>query len=350
MIEYILIEIYNHNIGIVDKKTIHSDLDNFKLEIIDLCKKNGDAYNCHIVKILLQKIKELIGRYKVKIFEINEIRKLRDSVFRSKILRNKTPKQYPKTNKTLSNYMSKFSLPFPRTKHYYILKSSTPQTNEQKKFNTIQTIFEELRNIKRSLLKSSDEIEKIFKYPKKKFKNFSIDKCQREEYLNTLIDDDFIQYLINENKEEDFNILINEIEEDRDKNITEMTDYLNYIDSICINGNKDESYISIKEEIDEIVNKKVPIDLDDLVKFIESSEIKKPKKKKKKVNKKPLKESELYQNVNEKNDTNDNEILKFKFDINKNSIYSYKTQKIKTNFSQEWLNNLNQTIKNYNII
>ena len=115
--------------------------------------------------------------------------------------------------------------------------------------STIRTIFCELRNIKRSLNKSAKDIEIIFKEQKDKFTYYSIELCQREEYLNTLVNDKFIQMLISENREEEFENLIYEIEEDRDNKVYQMADFLNYLKNFSFvidENNISDEFISLK--------------------------------------------------------------------------------------------------------
>ena len=326
---------------------------------------------------MLSKIHELIGRYRTKIFEIGDIKNLRDSFYRSKIKKTKSPTHFlpPKI------YTSKFDLPSSNRQHISYL-NSFPQTKDHLNKSTIRTIFSELRNIKRSLIKSAKDIEEIFKYPKARFSSFSIDLCQREEYLTTLVNDKFIQLLISENREEEFDILIAEIEEDRKKNITQMSDFLNYLQNCSISDEDtnsmkeiDDDILSLNEDNLKFANQfpeerwtkmnlqpkqrpkqkavfKLPSDIDELVKFIVTDEKKSSKKKKKKGKKNNGTVTNNISTINpirEKSTTSskDIEIENFKESINKISTYSYNTQKYKTSFSQEWLNKLNKSLTNF---
>ena len=197
-----------------------------------------------VINQLLSKIKDLIGRYKTKIFEIGDIKNLRETFYRSKIRKNHSPNHFlPPTI-----YTSKFSLPSSHRQHITYL-NSYPQTKEHLVKSTIRTIFCELRNIKRSLNKSAKDIEIIFKEQKDKFTYYSIELCQREEYLNTLVNDKFIQMLISENREEEFENLIYEIEEDRDNTVYHITDFLNYLKNFSFvidENNISDEFISLK--------------------------------------------------------------------------------------------------------
>ena len=305
--------------------------------------------NALVINQLLLKIKELIGRYKTKIFEIGDIKNLRDSFYRSKIRKNQSPNHFlPPTI-----YTSKFSLPSSHRQHITYL-NSYPQTKDHLIKSTIRTIFSELRNIKRSLSKSAKDIEIIFKEQKEKFTYYSIELCQREEYLKTLVNDKFIQMLIAENREEEFENLIYEIEEDKDNKVYQMTDFLNYLKnfSFVSDENTQDEFISLNEEPLEFESSlhedqwvkpkdtyKPPNDIDELVKYIVTDE-KKGSKKKKKKNKKSNNSNNIGI-VSKEEDEYDEIVEQFKEEINKISSYSYNTQKIKISYSQDWLNKIN---------
>lgn len=162
-------------------------------------------------------MKELIVRYRDKIFQKKNISTLHDL---HKSLRS---------NKSLSldHHLSQ------RFKQQYHIKHNTKRnmtidnTSEIRKATKL--IVFELRNIKRTLIRSSRDIEEIFITPKKTFNRFSIEQCQREEFVNTLVKNHFIQFLIRSNKDAELISDINEIEEDKNKNLSQMSDFLYFL-------------------------------------------------------------------------------------------------------------------------
>jgi len=102
----------------------------------------------------------------------------------------------------------------------------------------------ELRNIKKSLIKSSKDIERVFKLPlqhlriNNKVIAFSIEDIHREEFTNTLIKDEFIYDLIiqiqtisQQLKIDEINHLIEQIEEDVSSNKKEMTRFSAFLNA-----------------------------------------------------------------------------------------------------------------------
>lgn len=306
-------------------------------------------------------MKELVGRYRDKIFQIQNIPTLRDL---NKSLRHKK-------SISLDNH-----LPQELKKQYCVklivkrnmtIDSTSEKKNIEELRKATRTIFFELRNIKRTLIRSSKDIEDIFISPKKTFNRFSIEQCQREEFVNTLVNDHFVQYLIRSTKDAEFTAAINEIEEDKDNNLSQMSDFLyflnqgNYWDIIWILEDKiyldplNLDYISANSSTkvkNKIKNKgELDLDIDELVKFIykNEEEKKKPKKKKKRNTKKGA-ENKINTSININDSNNgkntENNIIKddgietFKISLKKISRYSFEVQKIKTRFSKEWLDNI----------
>lgn len=215
-IEQILVEIYNHYIK-SNCENIHiGDLSRYKNEVRALAQTFDDQCNIFIMKTLLLKIKELIQRYKDKIYETIELSNIKDIM-------------YPRT-KSLDHFTSKrlitrYSMKAYNNKQCLRLHSFTKNTykNESCDKSAVQTVFTKLVNVKIVLIKASKDIEEIFKYAKSEFSNFSIEQCQREEYLNVIVKDDFIQFLIQHNRSNELMPLIEEIEEDKALNIQQMT-------------------------------------------------------------------------------------------------------------------------------
>ena len=131
----------------------------------------------------------------------------------------------------------------------------------------------------------------------------------------------------------------------------------------CANAEEEKNEIQKNEEIfnnvdnfkennkssDHKVDKKeVPSDIDELLKFIKSDDkIQQPSKKKKKKNKKNKKKNnkkndekeDTKEEKEEKDDiiiNEDEEFIKFKNDIELNSVNRYKIHKIKFKYNQKW--------------
>ena len=71
-------------------------------------------------------------------------------------------------------------------------------------------------------------IEKIFEVPLSKYQKFSIWECEREDYLKILIHDDFIWNHICKSRQSIIGEVIFEITEDNNKNLTEMSERIDY--------------------------------------------------------------------------------------------------------------------------
>jgi hypothetical protein len=162
-----------------------------------------------VLKSLSNKIKELIGKYKEKVFEIEEIKAIKlglqrqilnEQIFRcNNSLESNVATNY-NSNESYNSYIDEDNF----IKNNLVLN---PQDEINKKGVT-HILLRELINIKRTLKVSSKEIEGIFKYPLNILKNeegkkikFSIELMQREEFCKTLLEDDLIANIFSQIKE-----------------------------------------------------------------------------------------------------------------------------------------------------
>ena len=457
-IESILIEIYNKNFPSNDKiskrknhllkrdKYRYLKKNNIELNKNELKITFGqlnERYNYFVLQILSKKIKELIYKYKEKLFENEELSKINQEFKKKKEeiinttdkffqeICNQTDRKNLKENNrmfsptasTSSNISDSYMLnQFNLDKTYF--NSIFLQIIKNINSNLGNTIFRELDNIKTSLRNSSIEIKQIFQYPLKLLKNnFSIECIQLEAFNKILIKDDLIstiliqtkEYLIKKNlnsylelinslvndKKYDrkemtwFDKLLSQILKNKFKNINIIDNSLNenckecFIDnnniesdnenineniyikknilssSFCsidshvnINNNNNNSINNkVNNEIinNEEENKLVDLDIDDLVKLIDSDENNNHKKKKKKKNKKNknknicsnklnndhenliIENKNVVKNFSEEIDNKEFENIynEFKININKNSLNN--NEKIKPKLSAKWL-------------
>ena len=453
---------YYHNMRNYNKKYKQkSSLENSKNELKLTFKQLNEQYNFFVLQILSKKMKELINKYKEKIFEFSDI---------SKIYKNYQRKQNNESNNDLSheffsinsknnqnnNNNAQNSLLISQIKKNKIYHNLVEQVQKEINENKISdTLLRELLNIKETLQQSSFEISQIFKYPLSLLKTkFSMEQIQLEAFNKILVKDDLISTLLfqikvlfqnNHNKK--FLDLVSIIEDDKNYTKNEMVKFdqlleeklknKSLINSINnINNNNNPSFLynnsnSTKAQSDicddemsngsneEIIIKQnfnnyrkniltnsvsstqsqsnsngnnqnlegnnneeemkyidKNIDIDTLVKIIDSQEDncshkKKKKKKNKNKNKKTLnninlgvkifnnninnndnnisnnnninnylKNNNSFNNLNNsKNDVSDFEdVFKdFKEDITKNSLYIYETNKMKCNISSNFL-------------
>jgi hypothetical protein len=184
----------------------------------------------------------------------------------------------------------------------------------------------------------------------------------REEFTNTLIEDEFISALIAQIKTiakqlkiEEINLLISQIEEDlhsKRKEMSRFTEFLieqlkSFIQSDfeeeeeeksperIINGNTN---CTSNENSSSSKHVKEDIGIDELVEYIEKREEKKTKKNKKK-HKKNKKEKIIIGS-----ESIDNEVENFKKIIYEESLNSRLIRKIRPQISEEWILNLSKFI------
>ena len=406
-IERILIEIYNKNISIISSNfNIHDILKYKKNEIINIekqfnsyLKKLNFKCNLLVLKILSDKIRELICKYKEKILEIPEVKRIYDRWLKKK---EKVKFEKLKMKNCTDIYSnSLFNLNDFNDLQYenLIVKNSMIlKTNEELTEKGItQVILRELINIQKTLKISSKEIEKIFKYPLSLLKDdltgkriyFSIEKIQLEEFDRIILKNEFIilvmhqiKLIFGQLKITDLTRLIDEIEKEKNNHQNEKTKFdeflllkLNENLENKINKNSKNNILSKDNEINNFINTKDNFltltsstsvesvkekkennnfnivnnnicyvneftDLDELVKFIsDESDIRKVKKKKNKKKKNKKIEIEETQIENDDN-FYDQELIDAKKDLENYSVNYYSFNKIKPYLSKEFIEKL----------
>ena len=219
IIEKILINIFNKYISPDVNDLEYEDLENSKKKIKILCLKH-EKYQ--IVYYLLMKIRSLIKKYKEKIYELPNIIELQEKLFQKYYSRSYSH------NKRISEDYVNFSIDRSGIGH-----SSYPKRRKIfDYYSTVKNLFSELKNIKNCLEKTAPIIEKIFEIPLSEFEKFSLYECEKEDYLKILIHDSFIWNEIAKSRDSKLKIIIEEITEDENMNLTEMTKKLDYFKSL----------------------------------------------------------------------------------------------------------------------
>ena len=373
-IERILIEIYNKNISLVSSGNCNEvktsgEIEDIEKQIKKYLKRENLKTNLLVLKSLGNKIKELIGKYKEKVFEIEELKNLHTllqrQILNEQIYRNNNSlESNVATNSNSNGSCNNSFLEEELLKNNLILNLHEEITEK----GVTHILLRELINIKRTLKLSSKEIEGIFKYPLNILKDengkkikFSVELMQREEFCKTLLNDELISALLTQIKEifckakgTEISKWFLELEENYEHK-NEMTRFVEYINdklNIKLNNentnndcnylkelkeNNNETKISEQNEEEEI-NKKIKKkrnknkankeeekidefkfkDIDEILNYInDETDSKKGKKKtkkpKKNKNKKTIKEEEKEEQIKEdKNNNNENEeILNF---------------------------------------
>ena len=247
-IERILIEIYNKNISIISSGN-NSSLNKYKNENEEIekqmkkyLKKKNIKTNLLALKCLSNKIKELVGKYKEKVFEIEEIKTIYET---SQMINNQL---FHCNNSVGSNVATNSNTSYENDSNIndeenYIKNSSLLNFQDEiVRKGIFNVLLRELVNIKKTLKISSKEIENIFKYPLSLLRNkngkkirFSFELMQAEEFCKTLLNDEFISALLIHMKRnpsqisiQKINRLLEEVFEDCDHN-NEMTRFENFI-------------------------------------------------------------------------------------------------------------------------
>ena len=208
-IERILIEIYNTNITIISSGN-YSELNNNKnkkeikdveKQITNYLKEKNFKTNLLVLKCLSNKIKELVGKYKEKILEIEEIKNIYETN-KLKILLLRNSPLFHSNNSLGSNAATNSNSPYDSGNYKENLIKNKKFLNVQDEIRgkgISRILLRELSNIKKTLKKSSKEIETIFKYPLNLLKNengkkikFSVKLMQLEEFCKTLLNEVFI--------------------------------------------------------------------------------------------------------------------------------------------------------------
>ena len=214
-VEKILINIFNKFITPGNVEMDEKDVQQQKSKIKFLCFQIEKS---KIVYILLTKIRSLIKKYREKLFELPNIIELREKIFK------KYYKRSHSFGKIISKHYLKFALDRPSINHSF----SRAKKLIFNYYLTVKNLFFELKNIKNCLRRTAPIIEKIFEEALSKFPKFSIWECEKEDYLKILIHDNFIWEQISQSKESYLNEIIEEITENDDMNLTEMTEKIEY--------------------------------------------------------------------------------------------------------------------------
>ena len=212
-IERILIEIYNKNISIISSGEYNEinnnksnyEIEDFEKQIKKYLKKQNFKTNLLVLKCLSNKIKELVGKYREKVFEIDEIKKIYDA---NKLRRENTINPRVHSNNSVgsnlatnsnSSYDSNNNEDDLFYRNTLLLKIQDEITGK----GITNILLRELINIKKTLKISSKEIESIFKYPLSILKNdkgkkikFSVELMQLEEFCKILLNDELISTLL----------------------------------------------------------------------------------------------------------------------------------------------------------
>ena len=271
-IERILIEIYNKNISLISSGNCNEinktsgEIEDIEKQIKKYLKRENLKTNLLVLRSLGNKIKELVGKYKEKVFELEELKnlhaKLQRQILNEQIYRNNNSLE----SNVATNSNSNGSLNNSYLEDENYLKNNfilNPQDELNGKGIT-HILLRELINIKRTLKISSKEIEGIFKYPLNILKDengkkikFSIELMQREEFCKTLLNDELISSLLIQIKDIFFRAKSSEVTKwiiELDENYehkNEMTRFIEYInDKLSIkNKNNDNNNNNYLEEL-----------------------------------------------------------------------------------------------------
>jgi hypothetical protein len=265
-IERILIEIYNKNISIVSSgyynyneiNKNNSEIEDIEKQIKKYLKRENFKTILLVLKSLSNKIKELVGKYKEKVFEIEDIKNIYDAnqlkrqiLLSNQIIHcNNSIESNVATNSNSNSPCESFN-----EEENYIKNNMLINVEDEIAGKGIANILlRELINIKKTLKISSKEIEGIFKYPLNILKDengkkikFSVELMQCEEFCKTLLNDELISTLLNQIKNIFYQIktpkyikLIEELEENciHKNEMTRFVEYINNrLDDIKRNSN-----------------------------------------------------------------------------------------------------------------
>ena len=400
-IERILIEIYNNNITLISSGNYNeinknsSQVKDVEKQIKNYLKRENLKTNLKVLRTLSNKIKELVGKYKEKVFEIKEIKSIYEIIQRRQLLINNQIihcNNSGESNVATNSNSNSLDYSFNEEDNYNFSNLISNLQDEKP-----DILLRELINIKKTLKISSKEIEQIFRYPLNLLKNengkkikFSIELMQREEFCKTLLNDEIISIILKHIKEifcqnNSSNIIkmIEELEENCDHK-NEMTRFVEYINNKLEkkkneNNKLDENKNENDEQINDNVNnknhkekkgkkrnnnenknnndeKEIDFkDIDALLNYInEDTDSKKGKKKgkKSKKNKKQNKKEEkeiIQDNNNYYDDITNNlgyefekEFENFKKEIEESSINIYNTNKIIPCLSNDFIKNISE--------
>ena len=282
-IERILIEIYNKNISIVssgyynynEMNKNNSEIEDIEKQIKKYLKKENFKTILLVLKSLSNKIKELVGKYKEKVFEIEDIKNIYDAnqhkrqiLLSNQIIHcNNSIESNVATNSNSNSPCESFN-----EEENYIKNNLLVNVEDEIAGKGIANILlRELINIKKTLKISSKEIEGIFKYPLNILKDengkkikFSVELMQCEEFCKTLLNDELISTLLNQIKNIFYQIktpkylkLIEELEENciHKNEMTRFVEYINNkLDDIKRNSNNNNDNDLDESNVEDNIN------------------------------------------------------------------------------------------------
>ena len=315
-IERILIEIYNKNISLISSGNCNEisknngEIEDVERQIKKYLKRENLKTNLLVLKSLGNKIKELIGKYKEKVFEIEELKNLQNELQRKilndQIYRNNNSLESNVATNSNSNGSFNSNLD-----EENIIKSTLMLVPEEELNGKgiSHILLRELINIKRTLKISSKAIEGLFKYPLNILKNeegkkikFSVELMQREEFCKILLDDEIISTLLAQIKEifsstnnSEINRWLLELDENYDHK-NEMSRFIEYVNDKLSYNNKTNDNDNNNYYLEDLKNSRDKKENEESVYKKEIEEIKtkiKKKKNKNKINKPEEKIDEL---------------------------------------------------------
>ena len=336
-IEELLISIYDYHIINISSKNLKkikisdskinkgiSPKDEFekgKNQITKLSQKLGIFYNAFVQRVLSIKIKQLIERNKKYLFENENIKHL-FYFYQS---------EYNNSKKSALS-LNKYDIYYNNNNHKNKIRNLS-NLNHSKDIlnNDLLILFNELRNLKRSLIESVDDIKNIFNAPLSGFQPMNIYQKQLDIYKEIFLNDNFIKYFLNKYRYYcNFYLIIREIED-------------KFINFKTIIKKKIKFDVLNKNDI-----KQVPNDIDSLYNYIIDDTIEKKNDKKSKRKKKKNKKNNISLDIlDDNNNVNiiENEDLKFKNNIIKNTEYYFVCHKQKCKCSEDWINKLKNNLK-----
>ena len=272
-IERILIEIYNKNISLISAGNCgeisknSGEIQDIEKQIKKYLKRENLKTNLLVLKSLGNKIKELIGKYKEKVYEIEELKTLQNALQRQIFKNNNNSVESNVATNSNSNGSYNNSYIEEENGKNNLTLNSHDEINEK---GIPHILLRELINIKRTLKISSKEIEGIFKYPLNILKDengkkikFSIELMQREEFCKILLNDEIISTLLTQIrdmfcklKNSEINKWLFELDENYEHK-NEMTRFIEYInDKLSIknknNNINNENNIENNNYLDEL--------------------------------------------------------------------------------------------------
>ena len=375
-IERILIEIYNKNISLISSgncseiNKTNGEIEDIEKQIKKYLKRENLKTNLLVLRSLGNKIKELVGKYKEKVFEIEELKNLHNALQRQilneQIYRNNNSLE----SNVATNSNSNGSLNNSYLEDENFLKNNlilNPQDELSGK-GISHILLRELINIKRTLKISSKEIEGIFRYPLNILKDengkkikFSVELMQREEFCKILLNDELISSLLTQikdifsrSKNQEVTKWLLELDENYEHK-NEMTRFIEYInDKLSIkknneNKNDNSNYLEElknKEEINEQNEKIYEKEVEEINKKIKKKRNKKIENKNKinnqeeKMNELQFKDiDEILNYINDETDSKKGKKKCKKAKKNKNKKINKEEEKEKENEINKEKNN-----------